>query len=1039
MRRRLLQGDYPGCMKKALLQDETFVITNPLTDCPDCPLAGQYGGRAGFSRRLSYQNRVYGLVAVSVPAVYGNDAEEQVLFEELAEDLSSALHRAELSEQLHRFRHIALTIPNPMAFVSRDYRYLAVNDVYSTFYKTDRERIVGRSIAEFLDPLVFETEVKPQLDRCLAGEMPTYEVEVDFPGKGMTWMEMGYFPYRDERGEIVGVVSHGMDITDRKQTEEALENSRALLKRSQEIALIGSWDLDLTDNRLTWSDEAYEIFGLDPGNTQISYEVFLEAVLPEDRAAVEAAYWGSLKEGRDIYDIDHRIVRKDTGEIRFVHERCEHLRDSSGRVVRSVGMVQDITGRKKAEEKLKASEARYRVIFEGAKEGIVALNPVDMSFHFVNTAMAAMSGYAAEEFKFLRLDDLVHPDDLPHLPNLVEDFLNKESPGVQSIRCRRKDGSFYYADITASLLNLDNISLLICFFTDVTDRVRLEDREYFRRRVLELVVKGKSLSDTLDFIVEYIEDQNRDHLCSILLLDRDGKRLHHGSGPSLPDFYNEAIDGLEIGDGVGSCGTSAHNKALVVVEDVSVHPYWAEFRELARAAGLGSCWSMPILSEKDEVLGTFAIYHWQPAGPGEEDLDLIRFAAQVAALAIERKLIEESLVEAKAGAEAANSAKSVFLANMSHEIRTPLNAILGFTNLTLESDLNGQQQEYLRHVRSSAGHLLELINEILDLSKIEAGRMELDISRFSLRTGLNELLETQRLRAGEKGVALVYQIDQEVPDRLEGDAGRLHQVLINLVANAIKFTAKGEIRIRVSLAEQKGDRARVGITVADTGIGIPLERQKVIFEPFSQGDISITRKFGGTGLGLAICKHFVAMMGGEIFVESTPGLGSTFGFTALFKVSVEERTGSVEVVSEGKAAPAVSDLKILLAEDNLVNRKLVSALLNKAGHTVSFAENGREAVELHKKQDFDLILMDVEMPEMDGLEATTRIRNTPRDRSRRIPIIAMTAHAMKGDRERFLEAGMDDYLAKPIDRNQMMSIIERCGRHNADRGPAGRA
>ncbi|HYQ05124.1 MAG TPA: response regulator [Polyangiaceae bacterium] len=670
-------------------------------------------------------------------------------------------------------------------------------------------------------------------------------------------------PICDDAGEITGVVWVFRDVSERRQAAqaEALREFRTRVEQALRGSDVAVWEFEMTDGTVEtarvhtinhWEQHGYD------ANAAVSFDVVVERWHPDDRERVVRAIHAYLAGETDHYEIECRI-RQQNGGYRTRIARGTVIRDASGVPLKFVGSSVDITDRIRAEEAMRLSEERYRNTFEHAPAGMVHTDFHERSVLRVNKTYCDMTGWSREELLGRGGMDIIHPEDRQVSSERLAAVARGEHAAsyAAQLRIMRKDGSSMWIRITVS------------------------------------------------------------------------------PGRDSPD---------------------GHPYAIGMIEDIS-----------------------------------------------------------------ERMRLESELKSAKESAEASNRAKDEFLANVSHEIRTPMNAILGMTELVLDTRLDEMQRQSLQTVKSATASLLAIINDLLDFSKIEAGKMELDLAEFQLRALLGDAMRALAVRAHRKGLELLCSVAPDVPDTLIGDAGRLRQVLINLVGNAVKFTMSGEIAVEVGVASQHDQDVELEFAVRDTGIGIPLDKQTSIFRAFEQEDMSTTRKYGGTGLGLTIAARLVAMMGGTIEVQSAPQRGSTFGFTAHF-----QWRDSAESSSVIQSQAALRDLRVLVVDDNAANREILGRWLTGWRMQPTLVSDGVAAMDalwhaVTSRQPYGLILLDARMPDIDGFTLASKIRE--RAELSATPIVLLTSEDRQSDIERLRELRIEAHVLKPVPQDELLSTI----------------
>ncbi|MGD0200397.1 MAG: PAS domain S-box protein [Bryobacteraceae bacterium] len=805
-------------------------------------------------------------------------------------------------------------------------------------------------------------------------------------------------PVRDARGGLAGLLVATLDATACHDTELALRESVAHYRNLFENSPIGIYRTT-PDGRILLANPALAaMLGYSSVEELAMCNLEQEGCGPRyDRNAFKQAV-----EREGAIRGQEALWTKRDGRLVFVRESATVARDEAGRVRFYEGTAEDVSACKQAEAALRETSGRLEAVIRASPLAIWSLDR-DATVRIWNPAAEAMFGWSQSEVIGRPLPIAPPERQTDFLADLERCRERAPADGIER-EAARKDGSRLLLGIwTAPLNDLEGAPAgTLSVAADITERQRRDQllRES-EQRYRELFENAQDVVFSMDL---------RGNLRAV------NKAAEHATGYRRQELLTMNLASL--------LAPGQMERAREVIEEILAGgpPVPRQFT-VATADGR----LLPF-----EVGTRLEFDNGRPAGLQGIARDITernRWQQQIEQSAHELQQKNTELETALAAAHEATEAKSCFLANMSHEIRTPMNGVMGMAELLLGTPLAAEQRECAETIKQSAEALLVVIDDILDISKIEAGRLELHPVIFDPREPVEGVVALLRAQAQRKRLGLVSTVEERVPHCLRGDPARLRQVLINLLGNAVKFTEQGQVTATVTLEEESPSTATVRFVVQDTGIGIPHEHTPDLFQSFTQADSSTTRKYGGSGLGLAISKQLVEMMGGQIGFESESGQGSTFWFVVPLEKCVSPSAGpaavkDIEALGAALRRPGPASVRVLLAEDNRVNRTIALRMLERSGYQADAVSNGLLVVEAALSGRYDIVLMDVHMPEMDGLQATAEIRR--RETGQRLPIVAMTARAMAGDREGCLEAGMDDYLSKPVRREELVNAIERC-------------
>ena len=917
------------------------------------------------------------------------------------EDISTSRQmRQSLEASEIRTRLFAEFAPAAVAMFDRDMRYIVASRRWSEDYGLAGREIIGRSHYEIFSEVPEAWKVVHQ--RCLAGATEVCEADLFVRAGGhRQWLSWRVQPWYAATGEVGGIVIFTEDITKQREVADRLALSEERFRQLADSAPVGIYQGDLTGHCFYVNPKYCEIAGITADQAMgLGYQ---NAFHPEDLPRMLKEFLTAAAAGREFV-CDCRFLRPD-GSTRWVLSRASPYRDVQGNIVGYVGTNEDVTKQRRAAAVLQESLERFRTLTENAPVGIY-ISDNEGACSYVNQRWSQLTGLSAEDAYGDGWSQALHPDDRARMYAAWAEITRDGSNASMEYRFMHKDGTVIWVSGHA-VARRDAAGQRIGYLGTITDITAIKEAEA-RIQHASLALEQQKFALDQHAIVAITDTRGaityvNDKLCALSgytraeLIGQNHRLLNSGHHPR--EFFLEMYGTITRGE-----------------------VWHGEIRNRARNGKF--FWVATTLVPLKGKDGRLEQY--------------IAIRADITGL----KETEQELKVARDHALDASRLKSEFLATMSHEIRTPMNGIIGMTELLMDSPLSDDQRQMGQIIGTSAESLLTIINDILDFSKIEAGKIRMTMADFDLRQLVDDTLAILALRAATKGLELECDLDPALPAFLQGDAGRIRQVLMNLAGNAVKFTEKGGVVVRLRTEPAAPGRFAFRLEVQDTGIGITPDQQSRLFQPFTQADGSTTRRFGGTGLGLAISRQLVELMGGIVGVESEPGRGSIFWFQLDLAIAVPQAAPVPVAVVPALSLVAGRRGRVLAAEDNETNQILLHLLLEKLGVEHDIVFDGQMAIDQLRRNEYLLVLMDCQMPGLDGYDATRQIRRgIAGERNLLVPVVALTANAMAGDREKCLAAGMGEYLSKPIRLENLRELLAKYGvavQPDAEKPAAGR-
>jgi len=894
------------------------------------------------------------------------------------------------------------------------------NQSFTNISGYEPEELIGKKANELFIPTSHKSFVDEIEALRAAGAYYSYELLVkNKRGQPKWWLSSGAPNYND-KGEIIGFIDIYLDITEQKNTKLNLQKERQRLDYIIRGTNLGTWEWNVQTGETIFNDRWANIIGYNLDEiSPISIETWMKYAHPDDLEKSGKALERHFRGETEFYHFQSRMKHKD-GHWVWVLDRGKVVSwTEDGKPLWMYGTHQEITDVKKLEEELKENANKFQGIYDLSPVGITLNDYAAGDFIEINEALYAPAGYTKEEFLKLSYWDITPKEYQEQEAEQLRSMERTGKYGPYEKEYIRKDGTRYPVLLNGVVYkNQDGRKLILSIVQDITEIKKAEEKLVRQQQALRALneinaISGKETKEQLrealklglDFLgleMAIISHINQEENTYTVLVQHSKKQ--------------NLSDNMVFDLGKTYCSITLSEFSLVTIHEMgqseySGHPCYSEF-ELEAYIGVPI-----ILNGKTYGTINFSSSHKLNRPFDESEKEFILLLSRWVNTTFERNEFIQSLETAKLLAESASKAKEAFLTNMSHEIRTPLNGIIGMVRELQKEELTQKQRNHIDRTNKASKHLLQIINNILDIAKIEAGELQLETRHFSLKELLNDVNSILKAQADVKNINFSVYIDETVSEAFIGDEARLRQILINLAGNAIKFTEKGEVSIQCCGGKINKQRQKVFLTIKDTGIGMDEAYTNKLFQKFQQEDASVTRKFGGTGLGMVITKELVELMNGTIEVQSAKGVGTEINISLTIPIGktncIEKKEIPIHTLSLNKA-------KLLLVEDNEMNRLVASNTLALLDVEIAEAENGKQAIELLKEKSFDLILMDIQMPVMDGMEATRVIRNELKIDT---PVIALSANAFKSEIDVCKAIGMNDYVTKPFEEKDLIKTI----------------